>query len=258
MAEDVDLTALIGREPQEIVDYFRSKGFEISFRWQDVWQDAHKRAFTVAGVTKADVLKTLRSSVTDALSEGKTLREFKQDLEPKLRELGWWGEREIIDPETGEVRTTELGSPHRLRTIYRTNLQTSYMAGRFRSQQDNIDRRPYWRYVAVLDPSTRPSHAERHGTVLRADDPWWDEHYPPNGWGCRCRVQSLSERQVERRGLNVQDGSDVGDFADEEWRFNPADVDLEGQVGGRTYPGQLASDLQQELDSYETPDPPDG
>jgi hypothetical protein len=68
----------------------------------------------------------------------------------------------------------------------------------------------------------------------------------------------LSERQVERRGLDVQDGSDVGDFADEEWKFNPADVDLEEQVGGRTYPGQLAADLQQELDSYETPDPPDG
>lgn len=254
MPEDVNLTALIGREPEEIIAYFERKGYEISFRWQDVWQDAHKRAFTVAGVTKAEVLQSIRQSVADSLAEGKTFREFKKDLEPKLRELGWWGEREIVDTETGEVRTVELGTPHRMRTIYRTNLQTTYMAGRHRSQEANIDRRPYWRYVAVLDSNTRPSHAERHGVVLRADDDWWDTNYPPNGWGCRCRVQSLSERQVQRRGLDVATGAEIGQVASEEWAYNPADVDFDPDV--TQYASNLARDLQQELNSYDPPDAP--
>jgi len=46
--------------------------------------------------------------------------------------------------------------------------------------------------------SPRPEHVAWHNTVLPADDPWWDTHYPPNGWGCKCGVVSLSERQVER------------------------------------------------------------
>ena len=44
--------------------------------------------------------------------------------------------------------------------------------------------------------------AARHGTceVLRHDDPWWQVHYPPNGWGCKCYVESLSPREAERAG----------------------------------------------------------
>jgi hypothetical protein len=33
-----------------------------------------------------------------------------------------------------------------------------------------------------------------------ADDPWWDTHFPPNGFNCRCYVQSLSQRDLARFG----------------------------------------------------------
>ena len=29
--------------------------------------------------------------------------------------------------------------------------------------------RPYWRYVAVADGSTRPTHSAMHGTIFPAD-----------------------------------------------------------------------------------------
>jgi uncharacterized protein with gpF-like domain len=63
---------------------------------------------------------------------------------------------------------------------------------------DVRERRPWWRYVAVLDGRTRPQHREWHNTVLRWDDPWWRTHYPPNGWHCRCTVVSHSDRELER------------------------------------------------------------
>ena len=37
----------------------------------------------------------------------------------------------------------------------------------------------------------------------RADDPWWETHYPPNGWGCRCIVQQLAEADLDRYGYEV-------------------------------------------------------
>lgn len=220
-----ELSALIGRPPEDVVDYFEDKGYQISFRWRETWREANAKAFTVAGVTKLNALKAIRGEVEKAISEGTTLREFKQNLEPKLKELGFWGETDVVDEDTGEVRTVDLSQPWRLRTIYQTNLQTSYMAGRWKSHQAAKDRRPYLRYVAVLDASTRPTHRANHGTVAPVDDPFWLTAMPPNGWNCRCRTQSLSERQVQKRGATVRRGDELdAGFVDEEWQYNPGEA----------------------------------
>jgi hypothetical protein len=54
--------------------------------------------------------------------------------------------------------------------------------------------RPYWRYIhndSVLHP--RPLHAAwgAAGLTLPADHPFWQTHFPPNGWGCHCSVQAV-------------------------------------------------------------------
>ena len=74
---------------------------------------------------------------------------------------------------------------------------TSYAAGR-RAQlldPDLVERRPFWRYVhndSVTHP--RPQH-KRWGDMkltLRHDHPFWETHFPPNGWGCKCRVVAVA------------------------------------------------------------------
>src|SRR5699024_11073215 len=69
---------------------------------------------------------------------------------------------------------------------------------------ETIDSHPYAMYVAVMDEATRPSHAAMNGRVFRLDDPVWDHITPPNGYGCRCRMVTLSEAEVKRRGLIVE------------------------------------------------------
>ena len=32
------------------------------------------------------------------------------------------------------------------------------------------------------------------------DDPWWDTHYPPNGWKSSCGVEALSQEDLQRLG----------------------------------------------------------
>ena len=41
--------------------------------------------------------------------------------------------------------------------------------------------------------------------MLRHDDPWWDTHYTPNGWGCQCFIETLSEQDLERLGKSGPD-----------------------------------------------------
>ena len=90
--------------------------------------------------------------------------------------------------------------------IFRTNIQTAYNVGHYEQMTDPgvMKLRPYWQYDAVNDAHTRPSHLAMDGRVFPADSAVWDSWFPPNGFRCRCTVKTLSKRQVEARGLKVE------------------------------------------------------
>ena len=203
-----DLSAVFGMPPEKAIEYFQSKGFVLTWDWRELWQEAQAKAFTVAKVMRTDILLDIRSAVDDALNNGTTFQDFRKNLTPILQAKGWWGKTEHVNTMTGETGTAQLGSPSRLRTIYHTNLQTAYMAGRYNQMMASTDSHPYWRYVAVLDGRTRPMHRAMNGRVFRYDDELWATHYPPNGFNCRCRVQPLTARAVERDDIAVQSSAD--------------------------------------------------
>ena len=197
-----DLSYAIGLPPAEAIAYFESKGYAIGFKWQEVWAEAQAKAFTVAGVMRQDLLQDIRGALSDALNGGETLAQFQARIQPVLENKGWWGKGLIFDRETGEITGKAL-NPRRLKTIFQTNMQSAYSAGRFKQQLANADLRPFWEYVAILDSRTRPAHRSQAGRVFPYDDPYWQTFYPPNGWNCRCRVRTRSARDIEREGLQV-------------------------------------------------------
>jgi SPP1 gp7 family putative phage head morphogenesis protein len=199
----INLAFAITLAPEDAIKYFASKGYAVSWNWQDTWQEAHNKAFTVAKVTNAEILQTIRDEVQGALDNGTTEQDFKKVLAPRLQRLGWWGEKFIVDSAGNAEKITE-GSPWRLKVIYRTNLSTAFQAGRYKQQQDNKASRPHLMYVAVDDNRSRLSHKAMHGQVFPIDDPIWQTHYPPNGWGCRCRVRALSDNKLNRLNKRVQ------------------------------------------------------
>lgn len=200
MPQPVNLAYALGLAPKAAIEYFRAKGYQISWSWFDVWQEAQAKAFTVAGVMKLDVLQDIRSAVDAALAKGETYANFEQQLKPVLQAKGWWGRNAQIDTDTGEMAGKAL-TAWRLKTIFQTNLQTAYQAGRYQAFMGNIADRPYWMYVAVMDRRTRPQHAALNGLVFRSDDPFWDSFYPPNGFNCRCRVRALDDDNLRERDL---------------------------------------------------------
>lgn len=202
----VQLKGLFKLSPALAIKYFRKKGNKLTWDWYELWQDAHKRTFTVAKVMREDILNDIRSALDKALSEGKTFKEFSKELKPTLQKKGWWGEQIVVD-SAGVAEKVQLGSMYRMKTIYRVNMQTSYMSGRYATQMDNVENRPYWEYVAIMDKSTRPEHAMLNGLVYRYDDPFWQSFYPPNGWNCRCRVVALSDYKVKKDKTTISDSN---------------------------------------------------
>jgi SPP1 gp7 family putative phage head morphogenesis protein len=247
--DKLDLTAAFGMPPEKAIEYFQAKGYAITWDWRELWQESQAKAFTVAKVMNSDILQDIHGALDDALKNGTTLRDFKRNLTPILQSKGWWGTTDHVNTETGEATTAQLGSPRRLKTIYQTNLQTAYMAGRYSRMMESSDSHPYWQYVAILDGRTRPMHRAMNGRTYRYDDPFWDTFYPPNGFNCRCRVRPLNDASLEREGVkplssegqiidhdiamrdgsNVQvkalrvkvDGQDKLFFPDAGWSYNP-------------------------------------
>ena len=198
-----DLRAIIGLRPAAAIEYLERKGFAITWNWNEVNASTHARALTVAKATRLDVLQDIRNGLLDGLEQGQTLREFQRNLRPRLEAKGWWGRQIVVSPD-GSAEVAQLGSPHRLATIYQTNMQSAYMAGRYMAALEARETHPYWMYIAVMDGVTRPSHAALHGKVFRWDDPIWRHITPPNGYNCRCRIVALTEAEVKRRGLKVE------------------------------------------------------
>lgn len=205
MTERVDFTALT---PEEAIAYFRDRGYALPggrFSWLDTWREEHAHAFTVAKAMQDDVLEVIFNELLRALEEGRTMEQFTDTLEPRLRDLGWWGRSTELDPLTGTFEDVQLGSRRRLAVIYDTNMRMSYAAGRWARIQRTKAAFPFLQYRQIDRPTKREDHARYDGIILPVDHPAWAAIFPPNGWFCGCSVRQLTLGQMEREGLAVTD-----------------------------------------------------
>lgn len=197
------MSAVAPPVPREALEFFKQKKLKVGFDYRDVWNDEHDLNFTVAKVTELGVLESIRGSIEKAISDGQPFGQWRKNLRPELERKGWWGPREVLDKDTGEIAVTELGSPRRLRTIYENNMRVAYNAGQWERIQRTKSVLPY--VLRTVGPSVehRPEHLAWHGTLLPADDPWWLNHPCPGGWGCKCINRQIG--RVERDRL-VKEG----------------------------------------------------
>lgn len=172
--------------PEEALAWWQNKVPVSRAEFENMTAEARARAFTVSGLHRLDQVSMVHKALGDSIAAGRPMAEFQRDIAKKL---------------------DGKHNAYRLETVYRTNVQSAYHAGRYTQMMRVADRMPWWRYVAVDDSRTRPSHRAMHGVVRRYDDPFWDDFYPPNGFRCRCTVQALSERQMDNKGYKAGEGT---------------------------------------------------
>lgn len=189
--------------PKEAIAYFQAKGFKPTFHYLDIAAQEHQAAFTVAKMMQLDLLADTRDAIMAALSVGDSLNTFQETLIPMLQAKGWWGQKKMADPKTGEVKDVQLGSPRRLRTIYTTNIRRAHAEGQWDRIQEVKEDFPYLQYDGLNSRQPRESHRPFDGMVLPVDDPFWTYHFPPREYNCKCRVIQLDGNMLEARGLKV-------------------------------------------------------
>lgn len=203
---------------REAIDFFKDKVILTPDEFEKIANEYKSLAFTVSGYSKVEVLKKFYDEILKAMENGTTMDEFKKNMDTFLVAKGYKG-------------LTNFQADN----IFRTNIQTAYNAGHYKQMTEPMvmKLRPYWQYVAVLDKGTRLTHRGMNGKVFRADDPIWDQWFPPNGYKCRCTVITLSERQVKQKGLEVldevpkyveSDGQTVPLIVDHNFNTNPGKV----------------------------------
>ena len=187
-----DVEAIDDMPFAEAIRFFQRKARVPTKRWNDVWRTEHSHNFMVAGATSDALLKDFQDTLLKALKEGTTLGEFRKEFDRIVEKHGW----------------AYNGTPGwRSRIIYETNLSTAYSAGLYEQLTDpeTLEAFPYWQYVHSGSRHPRLQHLAWDGLVLRADDPFWQTHFPPNGWRCGCRVRPVGHSDLKRMGKSGPD-----------------------------------------------------
>ncbi len=156
--------------------------------WDDLQHSAHDRGFMVAGAMKADLLADLGAAVDKAIAEGTGIEAFRADFREIVARHGWHG-------WTGEG--SAKGEAWRTKVIYRTNMATSMAAGRWAQLVDGKFKYLIYQHSGAAHP--RLDHLSWDKMVLPFDHEFWQTHYPPNGWGCGCKVRGAHTLAGARR-----------------------------------------------------------
>ncbi|MDW8358774.1 phage minor head protein [Thermus sp.] len=198
--------------PEEALAWFRRRLPLPEPVWRTLREEARRRAFWVAGLAALDMVQETKDALEEALSRGLPFEDFQRSLSERVRTA--WGE----------------GSRHRLATVFRTNLQLAYGAGRWKAAEETRSLRPYWGLQVVLDGRTSETCRPLAGVVLPADHPFWRNHIPPLHHGCRTALVTYSREEGERLAWREapdhapQEGFGRAPTA-EEWSPHPRDYD---------------------------------
>lgn len=185
---DVELIENLSYE--EAVQYLKKRDVLTKIDYDDLNNKLKFRAFTASRINDGQLLSRINSALIKNVKDGNGLGDFlrmtKDDLLDKVGmgpNQGWYWE-----------------------TVYRTNVQTAYNAGRAMGFEE--DNPLALELIAIDDARTTDfcrQFAGRH-FILPYDDPFWETHWPPFHFNCRSTVRAIyDEAELPDDWSNVSD-----------------------------------------------------
>lgn len=167
---------------EEAVDFLKSKISMTKDEWNELERKLQFRAFTVAALNDADMIEAVRGRLAYAVEKGETVWQSWHDIKAMTED---WGER---------------FSPNYWETVYRTNVQSAYNAGRLMQYQNNEPKA--WELLFIEDGRTsnvcRGLSGIVGGKTLSSKHSFWDTYgFPPYHFNCRTTFRAVYDDETE-------------------------------------------------------------
>lgn len=193
--------------------------------------DTHSKILdnSFSDVEMSDIMREQLQQSNWIFSGIKTFHELNEAFPSLLDE---YGHKKPFDQFFTDVQKIDKTyNKNYLRAEYDFAHTSAQMASRWEEFQQNGDTY-YLQYRTASDDKVRPEHAAMHGITLPPSDPFWDNYFPPNGWGCRCTVVEVLKKGNEQ--TPYKEAMDRGKVATQKdrrgmFKFNPGKL-------GKTFP----------------------
>lgn len=185
---------LLNQPFEEQLQYFANKYAIPVETLKGVPSEFHDFIFAVSRLMKSDFVQYLHQKILDGMKQGKGYQEVIDEMKTESK---------------GKEITQNFTNKH-LITVLDTNYRRSHSAARKQQMEKPhvLAIFPYKMWIHRDSPHPRHHHRALHRKVFLANDPFWDKAFPPCGFGCRCGAIAVTEDQVQRQGLKVEDPPD--------------------------------------------------
>ena len=162
----------------EAINFLKTRVSMTKAEWQALEPKLAFRSFTMAKLTQCDYIESVRGRLANSLEKGEGF------------EKAWADVKAIAEADGKTIK------PGYWETVYRTNVQTAYNAGR----RMQFDRDPPAAVALMVLEDERTSDICRPlaGLVLPYNHPFWDDHWPPFHFNCRTTVRGIYDDEVGR------------------------------------------------------------
>lgn len=187
--EDFNLGGLISQYIRELFEdrvISEERRLKLIEKYSKVLSDAIDKGYSKAvEFYDADLARQLKDNVTlfSAFKESS----FKKTIESMLTENG-----KLLSFKEFKKKALNVSEEYNkrwLKTEYDQTVSSANMANKWKSFEANTDLYPNLRYLTVGDNRVRDKHKQWDGLVLPFNHSFWNNHLPPNDWGCRCTVE---------------------------------------------------------------------
>lgn len=179
--DDFGFNASFGVPSKDALDYLKSQIPVSKDEYADLERKVQFRAFTVSKLAEADFVNKAKESLIDGIEHSKSFSEI-------------WDEFKKIGSDAG----VDISAGY-FETVYRTNIQSAYNAGRLIRYKNNQP--PAWELLFMEDGNMSEICTalmnEVGGKAIKSDDPFWSTvGFPPYHYNCRATFRAVYDYEL--------------------------------------------------------------